>query len=534
MIGDLPPNYYVLLGVTPSATPAEIRQAYRLRARELHPDARPGDAEAAQRFKAMAEAYQVLASPESRLAYDAQLHRASAADASDRAWRPHADVAPAEPELTLRLTLGASSIGRLAEPTRFYLLGELLPTHATAQAWSAPLNLAVLLDRSSSMRGPKIFEAKRAVKALFGQLGLDDRLTLLLFDDRLECLLDSKTPVGDVGAEMALESASTRGATQLAPALDAALDRLEQGVTSGRIAALLLITDGRTYGDDERCLALAERARLLGAPIISFGLGLEWNRDLLDRIAAISGGACSFVDEPAQLSALLGETVDRLRATLAANIRLSLEPALGVSVLRASMVAPELADVFDGPHLPGEAVEVKPGALTTRPAVESVIALWELLLDPLTLTTDDAGQVALGAVTADWSLSPQSARFAARLSQPALVPRGVGDGLAPLEPEARLALELLTAYRLHVQADQLASAGAAAEAATALTTSALRLRSAGDPQRAAEAQRAASSLLASLGDGLTATLRAKYAMRNLSVFHQLRRNLRTRLAAETT
>ena len=183
MIGDLPPNYYVLLGVTPSATPAEIRQAYRLRARELHPDARPGDAEAAQRFKAMAEAYQVLASPESRLAYDAQLHRASAADASDRAWRPHADVAPAEPELTLRLTLGASSIGRLAEPTRFYLLGELLPTHATAQAWSAPLNLAVLLDRSSSMRGPTIFEAKRAVKALFGQLGLDDRLTLLLFDD---------------------------------------------------------------------------------------------------------------------------------------------------------------------------------------------------------------------------------------------------------------------------------------------------------------------------------------------------------------
>src|SRR6185312_14124257 len=107
-------------------------------------------------------AYQALASPESRLAYDEQLHRARAADAAERAQRPHADVAPvapAEPELTLRLVPGAPSIGRLAEPTRFYLLGELLPIHATAQAWSAPLNLAVLLDRSSSMRGPKIFEA---------------------------------------------------------------------------------------------------------------------------------------------------------------------------------------------------------------------------------------------------------------------------------------------------------------------------------------------------------------------------------------
>jgi hypothetical protein len=165
--------------------------------------------------------------------------------------------------------------------------------------------------------------------------------------------------------------------------------------------------------------------------------------------------------------------------------------------------------------------------------MESVVALWEMLLDPSALTTDDSEQVILGGVTADWSLAPTSARFAARLSQRALVPRIASDGMAPLAAEVRLALELLTAYRLHVQADQLASAGAVADAATALTTSALRLRSAGDPQRADEAQRAASSLLASLGEGLTETLRAKYAMRNFSVFHQLRHNMRARLSTET-
>ena len=525
----MPPNFYAILGVAPDATPDEIRQAYRLRARALHPDARPGDADAEQRFKAVAEAYHVLSTPELRLAYDAQLHLVAAAD---DARRPHA--APhrqAAPTLSLRLVPGADGIGRLSAPTRFYLLGELAPTHALAQHWAAPLNLAVMLDRSSSMRGPKIFEAKRAVKALLSQLGADDRLTLLAFDDRPELLLNGQSPVGAVGAEMALDGISPRGATQLAPALDLALNSLEADVASGRLAALLLITDGRTYGDDDRCLMLAERARLLGIPVMSFGLGLEWNRELLDRLAAVSGGACAFVEEPAGLSDLLSDALQRMRETLAANIRLTLEPAAGVGVLRASTIAPEIADVFDGPHTPGEVVEVKLGALTARPEVESVVALWELLLDPFTLTSDISGHLTLGTVSAHWSLTQDDSAFSSQLSQRAHVPLIAGEGLAPLAAEARLALELLTAYRLHAQADQLARAGAATEAAEALTTSALRLRSAGDQQRAGEAQQAAASLLASLGDGLTATLRAKYAIRNFSMFHQLRQTLRARLAA---
>ncbi len=80
----------------------------------------------------------------------------------------------------------------------------------------------------------------------------------------------------------------------------------------------------------------------------------------------------------------------------------------------------------------------------------------------------------------------------------------------------------------------MAPSCATTEAATALTTSALRLRAAGDGRLADEAQRAAASLMTSLGEGLTATLRAKYAIRNLSVFHQLRRAMRGRLGAETT
>ena len=152
------------------------------------------------------------------------------------------------------------------------------------------------------------------------------------------------------------------------------------------------------------------------------------------------------------------------------------------------------------------------------------------MLTPATLTHDPSGHVVLGSVSADWLQTQEGASAAPHLSQHVLVPFAASAGVAPLEPEARLALELLTAYRLHVQADQFATAGVSAKAAAALTTSALRLRSAGDIRRANEAQQAASSLLASLADGPTAALRAKYAVRNQSMFHHLRRALRTRIA----
>lgn len=88
-------DHYAELGVAPDASPAEIASAYRALAKAFHPDARPTDPAAADRFKRVSAAYRVLADVERRRDYDER--RAHGLAPVSAAERPTATTAPAPP-----------------------------------------------------------------------------------------------------------------------------------------------------------------------------------------------------------------------------------------------------------------------------------------------------------------------------------------------------------------------------------------------------------------------------------------------------
>jgi molecular chaperone DnaJ len=79
-------NHYEALGVSKSATPEEIKKAYRTLALKHHPDRNPNDRKAEEKFKELAGAYEVLSDPKKRLEYDDAL-----------AGRPPAGAGPGGP-----------------------------------------------------------------------------------------------------------------------------------------------------------------------------------------------------------------------------------------------------------------------------------------------------------------------------------------------------------------------------------------------------------------------------------------------------
>jgi DnaJ-class molecular chaperone len=70
----MPRDFYETLGVERDASGAEVKRAFRRLARELHPDVNDHDPGAEEKFKAAAEAYEVLSDPERRRSYDAYGH----------------------------------------------------------------------------------------------------------------------------------------------------------------------------------------------------------------------------------------------------------------------------------------------------------------------------------------------------------------------------------------------------------------------------------------------------------------------------
>lgn len=110
------PYYYEALGVEPNADASKIKRQYYLMARKFHPDKNPGDDAAAEKFKLVAEAYQVLSDPDLRVKYDKGGRDVLSGDKTSAD-----DFQKPDPSLLLAFLFGSdrfnSFVGRLATST---------------------------------------------------------------------------------------------------------------------------------------------------------------------------------------------------------------------------------------------------------------------------------------------------------------------------------------------------------------------------------------------------------------------------------
>ncbi|MGC9357016.1 MAG: VWA domain-containing protein [Anaerolineae bacterium] len=320
-------DYYAFLDLSVEAEEAEIKQAYRQLARRYHPDAREGDEEA---FRRVQEAYEVLGNRALRRAYDRQREA--------RGLTPDAPI-------SCDFLLSRTRIPAMDSDQMIYLLVEIEPARDLPKQRQS-LNLALVIDRSTSMSGHRIENVKLAAHDLVDSLRPSDRLAVVAFSDRAEILAESTRGDDKVELHSAISHLHPGGGTEIYRGLVAGLDEVRRHATPESIDHVIFLTDGRTYGDESLALAEAQRAGAEGIGISALGIGEDWNDLFLDALARRGNGVSEYINSPTQIRALLRDQIRDLGSIVARGVRLQMTPTDYVRVPSVYRVAPYIENML--------------------------------------------------------------------------------------------------------------------------------------------------------------------------------------------
>jgi Ca-activated chloride channel family protein len=201
----------------------------------------------------------------------------------------------------------------------------------------APVNVAIVLDRSGSMSGDKIEEAKRAAIMAIGQLRDDDIVSVVTYESTVDVLvpatrLNNRAPILNAirriqaGGKTALFAGVSKGASQLRRYLD-----------RNRVNTLLLLSDGLANVGPSSPGALARLGTSLareGIAVTTIGLGLQYNEDLMTRLAMASDGNHFFVEDAGDLEVAFATEFGDVVSTVAQGVTIHIECPPGVVPIR--------------------------------------------------------------------------------------------------------------------------------------------------------------------------------------------------------
>jgi Ca-activated chloride channel family protein len=219
---------------------------------------------------------------------------------------------------------------------RFLVIDLSGPDRAPDGSARAPVDLAVVLDTSGSMaEAGKIDYARNGARYLVSELGETDSFALIGFNDFASTIVPL-APVGDrVRAERAIDRVTIGGGTNLGDGLEVAARTLATA-PPGEIRRLVLLSDGQAnvgLTDPDRLARRAAQIAATGVSVSTVGLGLDYNEDLLARVADLGGGTYDFVDTPQQLHSVLAAELDRTSSQVARGARVEIELPAGVQPL---------------------------------------------------------------------------------------------------------------------------------------------------------------------------------------------------------
>lgn len=198
------------------------------------------------------------------------------------------------------------------------------------------LNLGLVLDRSGSMSGQKLHNTILASQQLLRALQGSDRISIVLFDDKVNTLVASTLISENRALDRAVATIQAGGSTDLHSGWLEGATQVAQHLDPECLNRVLLLTDGQANVGETNLDTIATHVNGLaqrGVSTSTLGFGTDYNENLLRSMAASGDGNHYFVEAPSALGEIFELELGGLMSTVGQKVRLTLESPGRVEVL---------------------------------------------------------------------------------------------------------------------------------------------------------------------------------------------------------
>jgi Ca-activated chloride channel family protein len=224
-----------------------------------------------------------------------------------------------------------------------------------------PLNLSIVLDRSGSMDGEPLEQAKEAAALLVRRLWPEDVVSVVTYDDEVETVAEPATGKAQADLVERIRSIETRGCTNLSGGWLRGRELVAGGRREGAANRVLLLTDGLANAgitEPGQLVGLCRTALDQGITTTTIGFGQGYDEVLLRRMAEAGGGSTYYIEDPDQAPAIFATEIEGLLSLTAQNLAVDLRPASAARLVLIHHRYPS--------HPTGDGVRIELGDLYAR------------------------------------------------------------------------------------------------------------------------------------------------------------------------
>jgi Ca-activated chloride channel homolog len=213
-----------------------------------------------------------------------------------------------------------------------------LEGRASELAARPPVNVALVIDRSGSMTGPKIEQAKEAAILALSRLSRQDRVSVIAFDHRVDVVVPAGPFEDFTEMKRRIDAIKPGGQTAIYAAVRQAGQGLGEALSPDRINRVILMSDGQANVGPSSPADLERLGRELGREgiaVTTIGLGLDYSEELMTRLALASDGNHAFVENPEQLAEIFNKEFGDAFSVVGQDLDVEILCPEGVRPIRA-------------------------------------------------------------------------------------------------------------------------------------------------------------------------------------------------------